>query len=383
VALVAPLAAWFYSEPRLTLLIQFASLQFLLSALSTVPQALAYRDMNFRWLAHVEVATIVSSGIATLLLAWNGYGVWALLLGSLLQNFIRTVLLLRRGMPTPMFRREGLRQHLTFGGTITITRLITQVVYQSDILIAGYLLSHQAIGLYSVSLHLATLPMQKIMSVITQVAFPAVAKLQHDPARLRSRMLDATRLLMVFSLPMLWGLSAVAPEFVAIVMGSSWAEAVFPLQVVCLVIPLRMLNIFYNTVTVGVGNMQASVANMVASAIVLPATFYVGAHWGVNGLACAWAVAIPFVFFYCLPRTLRVVDTRISDLVACLKVPVVAGAIMYAAVVLGRSLSDGGGPAIRLALLIVLGAGAYTGALLFLDRRIVPDIRHILRAMRA
>jgi len=121
VALVAPLAAWFYSEPRLTLLIQFASLQFLLSALSTVPQALAYRDMNFRWLAHVEVATIVSSGIATLLLAWNGYGVWALLLGSLLQNFIRTVLLLRRGMPTPMFRREGLRQHLTFGGTITIT----------------------------------------------------------------------------------------------------------------------------------------------------------------------------------------------------------------------------------------------------------------------
>jgi len=46
--------------------------------------------------------------------------------------------------------------------------------------------------------------MQKIMSVITQVAFPAVAKLQHDPARLRSRMLDATRLLMVFSLPMLW-----------------------------------------------------------------------------------------------------------------------------------------------------------------------------------
>ena len=383
VALVAPLAAWFYSEPRLTLLIQFASLQFLLSAVSTVPQALAYRDMNFRWLAHVEVATIVSSGIATLLLAWNGYGVWALLLGSLLQNFIRTVLLLRRGMPTPMFRREGLRQHLTFGGTITITRLITQVVYQSDILIAGYLLSHQALGLYSVSLHLATLPMQKIMSVITQVAFPAVAKLQHDPARLRSRMLDATRLLMVFSLPMLWGLSAVAPEFVAIVMGSSWAEAVFPLQVVCLVIPLRMLNIFYNTVTVGVGNMQASVANMVASAIVLPATFYVGAHWGVNGLACAWAVAIPFVFFYCLPRTLRVVDTRISDLVACLKVPVVAGAIMYAAVVLGRSLSDGGGPAIRLALLIVLGAGAYTGALLFLDRRIVPDIRHILRAMRA
>ena len=47
VAPLAPLAAWFYAEPRLTLLIQFASLHFLLNALGTIPQALVYREMNF------------------------------------------------------------------------------------------------------------------------------------------------------------------------------------------------------------------------------------------------------------------------------------------------------------------------------------------------
>jgi len=383
VALMAPLAAWSYAEPRLTLLIQFASLHFLFNALGTVPQALAYRDMNFRWLAYVELAAVVLSGLATLWFAWRGYGVWALLLGSLLQNLIRTVLLLRQGMPRPIFQSQGLRRHMTFGGTFTATRLVTQVVYQSDILIAGYVLSQQAIGLYSVSLHLATLPMQKIMGVVNQVAFPAVAQLQHDPARLRLRVLDATRFLTVFSLPMLWGLSAVAPEFVATVMGSAWSGAVFPLQVICLVIPMRMLNIIYNTVAVGIGNVRENVVNVAASAIVLPVTFYVGVHWGVNGLACAWAIAIPFVFFYCLPRLLRLVDTRISDLLAYMWVPMVAGAIMYAAVVLGRLACEGAGPAIRLVLLIALGAGAYIGALLLLDRRIVPDIRHVLREMRA
>lgn len=383
VVLMAPLAAWFYAEPRLTLLIQVSSLHFLFNALGTIPQALAYRDMNFRWLAYVELATVAVGGLATLWLAWRGFGVWALIAGSLLQNFVRTALMLRHGMPRPILRRRGLRRHVTFGGTFAITRLASQVIYQSDILIAGRLLSQQALGLYSVSLHLATLPMQKIMGVINQVAFPAVAKLQHDPARLRLRVLDASRFLMVLSLPLLWGLSAVAPEFVAVVMGSAWAGAVFPLQLICLVIPMRMLNIVYNTVAAGVGNMQVNVVNTVASAIVLPVTFYVGAHWGVNGLACAWAIAIPFVFFYCLPKLLRIVDTRLADLFACVWVPVAAGAIMVVAVYLGRLACDGVGPAIRLILLTVLGAGSYIGAMVLLDRQIIPDTRKILRAMRS
>jgi hypothetical protein len=55
---------------------------------------------------------------------------------------------------------------------------------------------------------------------------------------------------------------------------------------------------------------------------------------------------------------------------------------MYAAVFLGRLACEGMAPAIRLALLVVLGGCAYSAALLLLDRRIVPDIRHVLRAMR-
>jgi O-antigen/teichoic acid export membrane protein len=380
VVLLAPLAAWFYAEPRLTLLIQCASLHFLLNALGTIPQALASREMNFRWLAWVELVAVVTSGLATLGLAWDGYGVWALLLGSLVQNFIRTAVLLLRGMPRPVFRREGLRRHVTFGGTFSATRLVTQVVYQSDIFIAGILLSQQAIGLYSVSLHLATLPMQKIMGVINQVTLPAVAKLQNDRERLRLRMLEATRLLTVFSLPVLWGMSAVAPEFVAAIMGPKWAGAVFLLQAVCLVLPMRMLNIVYTTATLGVGAMWVNVVNTTASAILLPLAFYIGGHWGVDGLALAWVVAIPCVSFFRLPKMLQTVDIRPSDLVVCLRAPAVAGASMYAAVGLARLVCEGLTPAIRLAPLIVVGAGVYIGTVLLLDRGIARDILRVVRA---
>ena len=383
VALLAPLAAWFFSEPRLSLLIQAASLHFALNALGTIPQAMAFREMNFRWLAWVELAAVLSSGLTTLVLAWYGYGVWALLLGSLLQNLVRTALLLRGGMPRPTFRLEGLRRHVTFGGTLAAVNLLTQIVYQSDVFIAGKLLSHQALGLYSVSVHLATLPMQKIMSVINQVTFPAVARLQLERERLRVRMLEATRLLMVFSLPALWGVSAVAPEFVASIMGPKWEGAVFPLQAVCLVVPMRMLNMIYNTAVLGVGNIRVNVVNAATSAIILPFAFFVGAHWGVDGLAFAWVAAIPFVSFFRLPTMLRIIDIRLSDLVASLRAPVVAGAVMYAAVSLGRLPCETLTPAVRLALLVTVGGAAYVGAVLLLDRRLVPDVLRIVRGMRA
>jgi len=383
VTVLAPVAAWFYSEPRLTLLVEVASLHFLFSAVGTVPQALAYRRMNFGWLARTEVVAVVTSGLATLGLAWHGYGVWALLMGSLLQTFIRTALLLSQGMPRPTFRLRGLRQHAIFGGTFTVTRLVSQVAYESDIFIAGRLLPHEAIGLYSVSLHLATLPMQKIMGVINQVILPAAARLQQERERLRLRMIEATRILILFSLPVLWGLSAVAPEFVRTIMGPQWGDAVFPLQIICVAIPLRMLNAVYTTVAIGVGNMRVNVFNTVASAIVLPSTFYVGAHWGADGLAFAWVIAIPFVFFCFLPRVLRIVDLRLSDLLRSLRVPAAAGAFMYAAVGLGRLACEGLSVAVRLPLLIVLGAAVYIGVVLLLDRRVVVDVLRILRAMRA
>src|SRR4029453_5868034 len=101
--------------------------------------------------------------------------------------------------------------------------------------------------------HVATLPMQKIMGVVNQVALPAVSRLQSDLPRLRARLVEASRLLTFASVGLLWGLSSVAPEFVRIVMGSQWHDAIYPLRVICLVVPLRMLNAIFSTSTIGLG----------------------------------------------------------------------------------------------------------------------------------
>src|SRR6266513_1014194 len=257
----APLVAHVFREQRLAELVRVASLQFLLGALATIPQSLAYRKMRFKWLALIDMASVVAGALCTLALAWRGAGVWALVLGSLVQSSVRTALLLRDGWVRPVFAGEGMRRHLGYGGAVAASRLLWQIVVQSDVLIAGRYLPSAAVGLYAVSVHVATMPMQKIMGIVNQVAFPTIARLQTELPRLRDGLLTASRLLTFVSVGALWGLSSVAPEFVRVVLGSQWDAAVYPLQAICLIVPLRMLGAIFTTAVLGLGRGDLDLRN--------------------------------------------------------------------------------------------------------------------------
>jgi len=244
------------------------------------------------------------------------------------------------------------------------------------------MLPSAAVGLYSVSLHVATLPMQKIMSIVNQVALPAVARLQSDMPRLRRRVIEASRLMTFFSVSTMWGLSAVAPEFVDVVMGPSWAGAVYPLQVICCIVPLRMLSVLYNTAVLGIGLASVDLRNTLLTSVVLPAAFLIGVHWGVNGLATSWIVALPIIFLANFPRITNALGIRATEVAASTWPSVVAGALMYGAIASARfglmSIPAFG----RLPLLVLLGAATYLGLLSLIDRRMYPDVRAFLIALK-
>lgn len=378
----APLAALAFHEEHLTAITRVAGIQFFLLAASTVPQAMAYREMNFRWLSTTELWSVVAGSLATLALALSGLGVWALVLGNLTGIAVRTALLLRAGTIRPVFAMGGLGKHLRFGGMVTFSRLAWQVVYQLDTVIAGRTLSSAAVGLYSVSLHLATLPMQKIMSIVNQVALPAVARLQSDMPRLRRRLIESSRLITFFSVSTMWGISAVAPEFVDVAMGPRWVGAVYPLQIICCIVPLRMLSVLFGTAVVGIGKASADVRNTIVSSIVLPTGFLVGIHWGVNGLATSWVIALPIVFCANFPRITGALGIRAADVAASIWTTTLAGALMYGAIAAARvglaTIPSMG----RLPLLIIIGAAAYLGVLSVIDRRMYSDVRGFLTALK-
>lgn len=382
-ALCAGLFAELLGDARLEPILQVLSLTFLLTAIESVPLSLAQRRMDFKRLAGIELAATLLGSVLTLLLAWLGAGVWALVAGNLSGAALRTVLYVALGgFVWPSLDFRGIGSHLRFGGAVTVTRLLWQLTYQADMLIAGRLFTRDAVGFYSVSMHLATLPMNKVMGIINQVAFPAVAQLQDDLSRLRQRLLESLRMLALAAVPGLWGISSVAPEFVDVVLGDRWHEAIVPLQLVSFVVPLRMLGAVLATAVTGIGRAQIELRNTIVGAIVLPAAFFTGAQWGPSGIALSWVAAIPVTFLLNFPRTLGALGIGLADLLAATRAPLVAGAAMYGAVTLVRLPLDGLDELTRLPILVLAGGAAYLAVAQLADRTIWIDARKLAAAIR-
>jgi O-antigen/teichoic acid export membrane protein len=380
VALGAPLAGLFFNEAVLPRVIQVSSLHFVLAAVSIVPQALAYRDMNFKWSATIELVSALVTSATTLLLALHGAAVWSLVVGSLAGAAVRSALFMRGQNVWPVFRLGGVRRHVTYGGALAMSRLAWQVINQSDVLIAGRFLTPSAVGLYSVSLHLATLPMQRVMGIVNQVVFPAVARLQDDRPRLRERLLSGLRLLGFVSVPVMWGISSIAPELVELALGPTWQEAAYPLRVVSLLIPLRMVSGIVSTTVIGVGALD--LWNTAINLVVLPICFLIGVRWGVNGLATAWAVALLTVLSMTIPRNCAKLEVPVRDVARTLRDPILAGAAMYLIVTAGRTVLNGTANGYKLPVLILIGAAVYVPCLSLLNRRMWTDVQRLYSAFR-
>jgi len=378
----APWLATVFNEPGLDLVIQVSTLHFVLYAIEVVPQALMQREMNFKSNAAIEVAAVAAASATTLALAWFDAGVWALVIGNLAGGAVRTVLFVLLGtFVVPSFVFTGIGKHIRFGGQVTAARFLWQFTYQLDTLIAARFLSGQAVGLYSVSMHLATLPVSKTMAIVNQVAFPAVARLQNELPRMRARLLEALRLLAFVAIPALWGLSATAQEFVDVVLGARWHEAVLPLALVSLVAPARMLMALFATAASAIGRADLEVRNTLIGALVLPVAFLVGVQASLTGLAASWLVAVPLILAVTLPWTCAALGLSMSSVLTAVRGPLIGGVAMYGAVLATRTALIDFEEVIRLPVLVVAGAVTYLLVVALADRAIWGDLRRLAAAL--
>jgi O-antigen/teichoic acid export membrane protein len=381
-AAAAPLLARLFQEPQLTWPIACASVQIIITAAAMIPSALATRDLSFRLLSKIEMVAGVTSIASTLVLAWLGAGVWSLVLGSLFGTFARSAALLIVGKCVwPLFSLRGIAEQLKFGLTLVGNRVSYFIVVQSDVLIGSAFLSTTEIGQYSVALQLATLPMSKVMGTINQITLPAMARQQDDPLWVRQSVLKAAGLMSLVAFPILFGISAVAPELVGVLLGSTWLNAVPALTILPLIVPLRMVFGIIFTTSLALGNRKLDLRNTIANLVLIPSGFYIGAHWGISGLCLAWLVSVPAAYAFTVPAALRFLGIPPRDLVTESAPPAVAAVAMYGAVVALR-LPLAEQPAIvALGMLSASGAAVYFAVIALVSRRHLASAMSFARAL--
>lgn len=363
--------ATFFDEPRLTDIIRVLSAQFVVAGFAVIPESLLGRALKFKMRALVDLSSHVAGAVVTLVLALSGYGVWSLIAGTIVSVTGKSIGLNIAApyLRWPDFSLRGTGPLIAFGSNVTAARVLWFFYSQADMFIAGKLLGKEALGFYSVAMHLASLPVQKISGVLNQVAFPAFSQIQHDLHVVAAQFLKAARLLSFFAFPVLWGISSIAPELVRLVLGAKWDLAIFPLQVLPAIMPLRMISNFLPSAVDAVGRPDISVKNLISACLIMPTAFFVGSKWGVEGLCMAWLIGFPLVFLGNLRRALPAIGLTVGDVVRAMAWPALASMMMYGSVVfVSRVLLMQTHDAEKLALMVLIGAIVYGGLAITTNR---------------
>jgi O-antigen/teichoic acid export membrane protein len=241
------------------------------------------------------------------------------------------------------------------------------------------------LGFYSVGMHLASLPMQKIVGTLNEIGFSAFSRLRSEGKALGEDFIRAVRVTSLLAFPVFLGISSVAPEIVGIFLGGKWASAVLPIQLLSVVVPLRLLGTLLPSALFAIGRAEVSVYNNLIACVVMPVSFVIGARWGLQGVCLAWVLVYPVYFLVKLFISLPVIGVGVGEYLRILSRPAAAGLLMYAAVMGLRSLLGTFEPAplsVLLAL-VLLGVVLYTALALAWQRQACIDFVSLVGSEKA
>jgi O-antigen/teichoic acid export membrane protein len=373
---LAPAIAAFYGEPQLVLLVRVLSLNLILMSLYVVPQAMFIRQMDFRVRATVNLWAQIISALVTVAFALRGMGVWSLVAGSLAVHAVTAIIFnVRHGRwTTPLFDFNGSARLVKFGGTLTAGRFLSFLYVEADKIIVGRFLGDAMLGIYSVAVTLAAKPLDRLVPIFTQVSFASYSRIQDEPERVRTHVLTTIRAVALVAFPAFFGMSAVAPMAVPLLLGSKWEPSVLPFQLICLILPLRALAALLPPVALAVGRPGVNLANAAVLASVMPAALLLGVQRGILGVCLVWVAVYPLVFLFTSARTLAVIGIPVGRFWDELRFPIMAAFTMLAAIWMLRSLITVA-PVYSFIAAVLVGATLYASLLLVFKRKESAELR--------
>ena len=241
-----PIAS-FFRQPLLIDMTRVMSTVIIINAFAVVPRAKLTKDIDFKSQTLVTFVSSLASGLLGIILALNGFGVWALVWQQIACQILITILLwpLVKWIPRFVFSYKSFVELWNYGWKLIVSSLLGSVWQQMYEVVIGKCYSPYKLGLYTRASQFSGIITNNITSIIQRVSFPVLSKIQDDTLRLKSAYKHITCLTMFVTFLLMFGLLSCAKSFIYITVGEKWMECVPMMQLLCLqmsMIPLHGIN---------------------------------------------------------------------------------------------------------------------------------------------
>lgn len=238
-----PLLATFYHEPRYIPIAKILAINIALSCWGIVPFAILRKQLRFKEIVMVEIASAILSGCVGIAAAYANFGVFALALkgASYACSMFGFCLVASRFTPfkRPIFR--GMTQILSYSVYQFFFNLTNYFTKNLDKLIVGRLMGSNALGLYDMSYRLMLLPNANLTQIISPALQPIYAAHQNDKATIFSSYQTVIRALLIAGGFAGVGCFLCANEIIFLAYGKKWSLAAPIFSILSLSIAIQVV----------------------------------------------------------------------------------------------------------------------------------------------
>ena len=378
--LAEPIAGTLH-EPELAPILRVLALSFVLSALASIPAALLRRELAFRRLAMRAILAAGVGGVVSVAMAIGGFGAWALV-GQQVAAAAVSVIVLWGVTPWRPGWRISLRHFgelFSFGAHIVGSDLLNFLSRNVDNLLIGVVLGPVQLGLYAIGYRILTVTQTMLVTVAVRITFPAFARLQHDPERMRRAYFRVSRAGSLVILPGYVGLALVAPELTVAVFGERWIESGAVAAILFLIGPVLTIQAFSGSLLNATGHPNVLFRFRLISSVVNVLGFLIAVPFGIHAVAAAFVVRayllLPLIMWW-----VRVyVGIGAREYLAQLRGVAAATAVMVVCVLSVKLLLGDQPRLVLLGVEVVIGLLACAASLWLLDRRLLSEASSLLR----
>lgn len=285
--IAAPYVSAFYESPELKSVLRVITILIFFQSIATVIRAKGTREMAFKKMSISAFLSNVSAGVIGVILAYFGWGVWALVVQQLLANFFDMIVMMIMFKWHLSFKFSGAiakqLSRFTFGvlGTSFLDFLGNNV----NSLVVGKSYSTTDLGYYNRGNMFPETIGLNTYNAINSVLLPTLASRQNDEESMKRVTRKVMSLTEYIIFPMMFGLIGVSNILVPFLLTEKWNPCIALLNFCCIyyaVNPIRAIgySVFYakgeSKITVRIEVMRAAlmIANLLVIVVLLNKSIY-------------------------------------------------------------------------------------------------------------
>jgi len=242
--LISPFAASFYENSLVMPVIILLSSNLIWNSIRAVPTSLISKDIDFNKLVIPNVVPVVLGSIVGIIMAFEGYGVWSLVVRSLIVSSSGMLLIWKFTLfrPSFTFDMKTAIELLSYGKYIVGSSVFVVVLFNIDKLYVSKIEGIAVLGFYVLAMRIANLPVSEFSHLVGAVMFPVLSKMNEDMNALQGAFLKTLRYSSMISIPMAIGISTYGPALIQNIYGDKWLPMALPLQMISLYAMFRSLS---------------------------------------------------------------------------------------------------------------------------------------------